>query len=170
MRFLKYILVTAVFSLSFQSCGVYSLSGVSITTEETFQVRFFQNEAPIVEPNIDRLFTEELRDRIQNQSPLTLTNGNADVVFEGEIVEYYIAPQSSTSDNTAAQNRLTITVNCRFYNNTRADGEYDFERRFSFFSDVSGTTLLTGGALETALDEIFERITQDIFNDSLARW
>ncbi len=170
MRKIKYILVIALLTLGFQSCGIYSLSGVSITTEETFQVRFFQNEAAIVEPNIDRLFTEELRDRIQNQSPLTLTNSNADVIFEGEIVEYYIAPQASTSDNTAAQNRLTITVNCRFYNNTRKDGEYDFERRFSFFSDVPGSTILTGSTLETALDEIYERITQDIFNAALARW
>ncbi len=157
-------------ALTLLSCGVYSLSGVSITNEETFNVRFFQNEAAIVEPGIDREFTEQLRDIIQNQSPLVLTNGNADVVYEGEIVEYYIAPQASTSENTAAQNRLTVTVNVRFFNNTREDGEFDFERRFSFFSDVPGTTQLVGSTLDTALDEIFERITQDIFNASLARW
>ncbi len=153
-----------------QSCGVYSLSGVSITNEETFEVRFFQNEAAIVEPGIDLRLTNELRDLIASQSPLSITNANADVIYEGEIVEYYIAPQASTSENTAAQNRLTVTVNCRFYNNTRKDGEYDFERRFSFFSDVPGSNLLTGSQLQTALDEIFERITQDIFNASLARW
>lgn len=170
MKIVRNLLIILFLTLGFQSCGVYSLSGVSITTEETFEVRFFQNEAAIVEPGIDRTFTLGLQDLIQNQSPLTLTNSNADVVFEGEIVEYYIAPQASTSDNTAAQNRLTISINCRFYNNTRKDGEYDFERRFSFFSDIGGSTLVTGSVLNTALDEIYERITQDIFNASLARW
>ncbi|TVZ52153.1 LptE family protein [Dokdonia sp. Hel_I_53] len=170
MKTIRNIALLVCFVLSLQSCGVYSLSGVSITTEETFEVRFFQNEAAIVEPGIDLRLTNELRDLIANQSPLSITNTNADVIYEGEIVEYYIAPQASTSENTAAQNRLTVTVNCRFYNNTRKDGTYDFERRFSFFSDVPGSNLLTGSQLDTALDEIFERITQDIFNASLARW
>lgn len=170
MRAIKNSILLIIAALTFQSCGVYSLSGVSITNEETFEVRFFQNEAAIVEPGIDLRLTNELRDRIANQSPLSITNSNADVVYEGEIVEYYIAPQASTSENTAAQNRLTVTVNCRFYNNTQKDGTFDFERRFSFFSDVPGTNLLTGSQLDSALDEIFERITQDIFNASLARW
>lgn len=170
MKKVKNLFIILILALGSQSCGIYSLSGVSITTEETFEVRFFQNEAAIVEPGIDRTFTLELQDLIQNQSPLTLTNSNADVVFEGEIVEYYIAPQASTSENTAAQNRLTVTINCRFFNNTREDGDYDFERRFSFFSDVDGSTILTGSTLDAALDEIYERITQDIFNEALARW
>ena len=58
----------------------------------------------------------------------------------------------------------------RYYNNNRQDGEDDFERRFSFFSDVGAATQLTGSALDTALEEIFERITQDIVNASLAQW
>lgn len=170
MKSIKSILLIIIFAFSFQSCGVYSLSGVSITNEETFEVRFFQNEAAIVEPGIDREFTEQLRDIIQNQSPLVLTNNNADVIYEGEIVEYYVAPQASTSENTAAQNRLTVTINVRFFNNTQEDGEYDFERRFSFFSDIPGTAQPVGSVLDTALDEIYERITQDVFNASLARW
>ncbi|WP_298347593.1 LptE family protein [uncultured Dokdonia sp.] len=170
MNSIKSTLLIILFALGFQSCGVYSLSGVSIVNEETFEVRFFQNEAAIVEPGIDREFTEQLRDIIQNQSPLVLTNSNADVIYEGEIVEYYIAPQASTSENTAAQNRLTITINVRFYNNTQTDGEYDFERRFSFFSDFTGTAQPVGSVLDTAIDEIYERITQDVFNASLARW
>jgi len=170
MKTLHHSLFLIITALCIQSCGIYSLSGVSIDKEETFEVRFFQNEAAIVEPGIDREFTEQLRDIIQNQSPLVLTNANADVIYEGEIVEYYIAPQASTSENLAAQNRLTITINVRFFNNTREDGEYDFERRFTFFSDVPGETQLVGSALDTALDEIYERITQDVFNASLARW
>jgi hypothetical protein len=46
----------------------------------------------------------------------------------------------------------------------------DFEKTFSFYSDFAANAQLTGGVLETALDEIIERITQDIFNASVAKW
>jgi hypothetical protein len=46
----------------------------------------------------------------------------------------------------------------------------NFEQTFSFFSDFDANTQLTGSVLETAYDEIFERITQDIYNASVAKW
>ena len=46
----------------------------------------------------------------------------------------------------------------------------DFEKQFSFYSDFDANAQLTGGVLEAALDEIIERITQDIFNASVAKW
>jgi len=59
-------------------------------------------------------------------------------------------------------------VRVRFYN--RLKEEDNFEKTFSFFSDFDANQQLTGTALEDALDEIFERITQDIFNASVAKW
>ncbi len=171
MNRLKTIVLIAILATITQSCGIYSFSGVSIGSDvETYQVNFFQNEAAIVEPGIDRTFTLQLQDLIQDQTSLSLTNSNGHLVYEGEIVEYYIAPQSSTSDNTAAQNRLTIAINVRFYNNKVPDGSEDFEKRFSFFSDVPASSQFIGSTLDTALEEIYERITQDIFNASLAKW
>jgi hypothetical protein len=75
---------------------------------------------------------------------------------------------SSTADQTAAQNRLTITINVRFVN--KLIEKDDFEKQFSFYSDYGASEQLTGSVLETALDEIIERITQDIFNASVAKW
>ena len=165
------ILFALLCCLTFQGCGFYSFNGISISEDiKTFQVNFFQNQAPIVEPGIDRTFTFALQDLIQNQTNLSLVPNNGELLFEGEIVQFYIAPQASTSDNTAAQNRLTIAVNVRYYNNTETDGKDDFEKRFSFFSDVPATTQLIGSTLDVALEEIFERITQDIVNESLAKW
>jgi len=88
--------------------------------------------------------------------------------FEGEITGYRINPMSATSQQTAAQNRLTITVNVRFYN--RLKEEDDFEKQFSFYSDFDANAQLTGGVLDGALDEILERVIQDIFNASLGNW
>ena len=151
-----------------QSCGIYSFTGADTGEAETFQVNFFQNNADLVEPGIDRAFTISLQDLIQNQTSLSLVNNNGDLIFEGEITEYYISPMSATAQNTAAQNRLTISVNVRYYNTL--EPEKDLERRFSFYYDYPAQTQLVGANLETALDEIYTRLTQDIFNAALTDW
>ncbi|MFZ0488671.1 MAG: LptE family protein [Salegentibacter sp.] len=162
------IIFCSILLLSLQSCGIYSFTGADTGDAQTFQVNFFQNNADLVEPGIDRTFTLSLQDLIQNQTNLSLTNNNGDLIFEGEITEYYIAPMTATAENTAAQNRLTISVNVRFFNTL--DPEKDFERRFSFYYDYPATQQLVGGALETAVDEIYTRITQDVFNAALTDW
>jgi len=152
------------------SCSVkYSLTGASIGPEtKTFQVNYFQNNAPLIEPGIERNFTNKLIDLLINQTSLELVKSNGDLTYEGEIVEYRISPTTATANNTAAQNRLTVGVNIRFYD--KNDSEADFEKRFSFYYDYPGNVQLIGGQRDTALDEIFERITQDVFNASLAKW
>tara|TARA_R110000787_G_scaffold96415_6_gene199829 strand:+ start:22175 stop:22687 length:513 start_codon:yes stop_codon:yes gene_type:complete len=157
-------------STTFNSCGTYSFTGADIdyTTTKTFQVNYFKNNAPIVEPGIDRDFTLKLQDILLNQTNLDLVNSSGDLIFEGEIVEYYIAPITATSESNAAQNRLTISVNVRFYN-TKEELK-DFDQRFSFYYDYSGSSQLVGSQKDEAIDVIFERITQDIFNASLANW
>ena len=119
------------------------------------------------------LLNLELRETLQinlliNQTSLELVKSNGDLTYEGEIVEYRISPTTATANNTAAQNRLTVGVNIRFYD--KNDSEADFEKRFSFYYDYPGNVQLIGGQRDTALDEIFERITQDVFNASLAKW
>lgn len=151
-------------------CKFYSFTGADIdySQTKTFQVSNFQNNAPIVEPGIARNFTQELQNLLLNQTSLDLVNTGGDLIYEGEITEYYIAPITATSQSTAAQNRLTLTVNVRFYNTHNE--EKDFEQRFSFYFDYPGGTQLTGSKLDDAVNVIFERITQDIFNKSLANW
>ena len=154
------------------SCGFYSFTGADIGSAQTFAVPFFQNTAAVVEPGIDRRFTFALQDLIQNQTSLNLTSNinEADLIYTGEIIDYYFAPQTATSDNVAAQTRLTIVVLCSFTNKTIVDGSADFEKRFSFFVDIPGNAQPVGSVLSGAIEEIFERITQDIFQASLANW
>ncbi len=154
--------------LSFQSCGIYSFTGADTGAAKTFQVNYFQNNADIVEPGIDRAFTLQLQDLIQNQTNLSLTNEGGDLIYEGEIIDYYIAPITATAQNTAAQNRLTIAVNLRYYNTLQP--EKDMERQFSFYYDYDANAQLAGATLDTALEEIYSRITQDIFNATLTNW
>ena len=98
---------------------------------------------------------------------VNLVKNNGDLVYEGEITKYSITPTTSTANNTAAQNRLNMEVNVR-YTDTKND-EDSFESRFSFFYDFDANKQLFDIKNE-ANKEIFERITQDIFNASLAKW
>ena len=62
----------------------------------------------------------------------------------------------------------TFQRSSAFSNKNKEDD--DFERRFSFYHDYPANEQMTGSRLTTALDEIFTRITQDVFNESLAKW
>ena len=167
MRYLILVLSITI-SLLLNSCGVYNFTGAKPVDAKTFQVNYFQNNAPLVEPGIERTFTIELQEIIQNQTNLNLVSQGGELLYEGEIVDYRITPMTATADQRAAQNRLTISVNVRFSNRNKEDD--NFEKRFSFFYDFDANQQLVGSQLTTALDVIFERITQDIFNESLAKW
>lgn len=156
------------FCLILSSCGIYNFTGTGQIDAETFQVNYFLNNAELVEPGIERTFTTQLQDLIQGQTSLNLTNTNADLVYEGEITQYRISPMTATAEQTAAQNRLYIAINVRFTNRKKPDD--DFEKTFSHFYDYPANDQLIGPRLTSALEEIYERITQDVFNASLAKW
>ncbi len=150
-------------------CGVYNFTGTTGKIDaKTFQVNFFQNNADLIEPGIDRTFTLTLQDLIMNQTNLNLVSNGGDLVYEGEITDYRITPMTATADQQAAQNRLSIRVNVRFMNKKKETD--DFEKSFEFYYDFPGRDLPTGSTLNAAITTIFERITQDIFNESLAKW
>ena len=162
------ITLTLTFSLILNGCGVYNFTGAKPVDAKTFQVNYFQNNAPLVEPGIERTFTLELQDIIQSQTNLNLVSQGGELLYEGEITDYRITPMTATADQRAAQNRLTISVNVRFTNKNKEDD--NFEKSFSFFYDFDANQQLVGSQLSSALDVIFERITQDVFNESLAKW
>ncbi|MDA9887267.1 LPS assembly lipoprotein LptE [Flavobacteriaceae bacterium] len=173
MKKIYNVILLVVLSGSLNNCGIYSFTGASIPAgTDTFQVNYFNNEAgnkpgSTVEPGLDQEFTIALQDLIQNQTNLNLVSTNGHLVYEGEITEYRISPTTSTANNTAAQNRLTMTVNLR-YTNTKKTAD-NFEQRFSFFYDFDANQQLFD-VKDAANREIFERITQDIFNETLAKW
>ena len=168
MKILKHIIALFVI-ISLVACGAYSFTGASISDKtKTFQVNHFENNSILIEPGLNVEFRNSLLELLENQTNLSNVNSNGDIVYEGEISEYRISPTTSTSENTAAQNRLTIGVKIRFFDKNDEEGE--FEKTFSFFYDYPGSEQLLGSTKTTAHEEIFERITQDIFNASLAKW
>ena len=167
-----YILAGLFFS-AVTSCGIYSFSGVSIGPDvKTFQVDYFMNNAPLVNPTLSNTFTIALQDILQNRTRCNLVNEGGDLVFEGEITRYdqtSIAPTIGTDGTvTASKVRLTIAVKVRFYNNK--DETQNFDKTFSQFDDMEGTETLNGTQEQELVDRIIERLVTDIFNQSVAQW
>ena len=163
---LKKIFVITCIIATTVSCKYYSFTGIT-TDAKSFQVNFFPNNAPIVDPGLDQTFRNALQDFIVNSTSLELLPKNAELIYEGEITQYNISPMSATADQRAAQNSLTIGVKVRF-TDTR-DSENDFERTFSFYYDYPANQQINS-VKDAAYEEIFERITQDIVNASLSNW
>ncbi len=165
---LKYKIVTILTLFFLVSCNVkYNFTGTGKINAKTFQVNYFQNNAEIVEVGIERTFTQKLQNTIQNQTNLDLVSSGGDLLYEGEIVEYRITPMAANANQQSSQNRMTITINVRY--SSKNSEEDNFEKRFSFFHDYDAN-LLPSAVLNEALEIIYERITLDIFNESLAKW
>lgn len=149
-------------------CGIYSFSGASIPPEaKTVSVLYFPNQAPLINPLLSDQFTSALRDAMMNQTSLDMVESEGDLAFEGEIVDYRTTPVAITSDQTAALNRLTITVNVRFVNTF--DETKSFETKFSHYEDYPSEQELTS-VQESLTSVIVEALVEDIFNKALVNW
>lgn len=165
---LKFFLAGTMILIS-QSCGVYSLSGASIPPEmKTLSVQFFENNAALVVPYLSQQFTEGLKDRIRNQSRLSIIRTEADANFEGRITDYSIRPVAIQGNDRAGLNRVTVTVNVKYTNTMNP--ELNFEQSFQAFQEFS----LNQGPIQSQeqklLALIIRQLTEDIFNKAFANW
>lgn len=150
-----------------QGCGIYSFSGASIPAEaKTVSVDYFPNHAQLVNPLLSDNLTTALRDAMNSQTTLDLVETGGDLAFEGEIIDYRTTPVAITGQ-TAAMNRLTITVKVRFSN--RLDDTKDFEQSFSRYEDYPSNQDLIS-VQEALTTTIVEQLVEDIFNKALVNW
>jgi len=151
-----------------QGCGIYSFSGASIPAEaKTVSVAYFPNHAQLVNPMLSNNFTNALRDAMTNQTTLDMVESGGDLSFEGEITDYKTTPVAITSGQTAAMNRLTVTVQVRFSN--RIDDTKDFESSFSRYEDYPSDQDLNS-VQESLTSTIVDQLVEDIFNKALVNW
>ncbi|MFC2104233.1 LptE family protein [Bacteroidota bacterium] len=152
-----------------QACTIkYSLTGASIAPDvKTISVQHFVSRAPKAIANLEQYFTDELKDKFKSQTPLTVVNDEGHLNFEGEITKYFTRPMAITGDETASQNRLTITVHVKFTN--EIEPEYNFDSDFTQFADYDSEQDLP--TVEQGLmEEIVEKLIEDIFNKSVVNW
>ena len=162
------LLVTAVFT----ACKVsYSFTGASIAPNvKTFTVGFFPNRARLVNPNLSQEFTQGnkgLENKVIKQTSLSQVSENGDLEFSGQITDYDVKPMNIQAGDLASQNRLTITVKVKFTNNK--DHEKDWEKSFSQYEDFDSTSSLSS-VEDQLVPQIVDKLTDDIFNASVANW
>ncbi|MCX3264276.1 LptE family protein [Pedobacter agri] len=166
IKILAFILIAALTSCS------YKFSGASTEGLKTVIVRTFENNAPLVVPNLNNQLTEALKTRIRNQTNLSVSTTEADAVFEGRITGYDIKPVAlqSSATPTAGANRLTITVSIKYTNNVAGKEKESFDESFTKFFDFPLNGASIQAALPNALDQINKQLTEDIFNRAFAQW
>ena len=158
--------VILLFALS--GCGIYSFTGMNLSPDiKTFSVKYFSNNAPMVQPTLSRKFTDALRDIFNSKTNLSLVASNADLELEGEITGYSTEPVAITSDQKASMQRLKITVNVRC--NNKKDPNKSFEQSFTHYADYDATKQLS--EVESALiEEINEYLVDQIFTKVAVDW
>jgi len=161
--FIFLIIITAL-----SSCGVYSFTGASISPEiKTISIQRFPNNAALVEPTLSEKITDALKDKFASQTNLTLVQSGGDLQIEGSITGYATTPVAIQANQTAAQNRLTITLKVKFTNTF--DESKDFNTTFSRHEDYPSTQNLAD-VQETLIDQINEMLVEDIFNKAVVNW
>jgi len=168
-RHTRLLLLIAVLSQGLSACKVsYSFSGVNIAPEvQTYTVQYFPNRAPIVQAQLSQVFTDALLDKIQNNTNLNLSTEGGDVQFSGEISRYETRPTAITGAETAARNRLTITVRVKYTNVIQP--ELDYDASFSKYEDYDASQSITD-VEDQLIELIVEDLIEDIFNRAFVSW
>ncbi len=156
-------------SIALSSCHVhYGTSGGEVPAgAETISVQLFDARAPLCTPQSAQTFTETLRDLLQAQTPLNLTRTDGDLQYEGAIIAYDVQPVAIQANESAALNRLTISVVVHFTNTLEPKKSGDINA--SRFADYNSSQDLS--AVETQLvQDISKQLAQDIFDKTLGNW
>jgi hypothetical protein len=165
----RIIFFIIIFTLISNSCTVnYSMTGASIAPDvKSVSVQYFVNRAPLGIANLEQYFTDELKDKFKSQTTLTVVTDGGHLDFSGEITKYLMRPMAITGDEIAAQNRLTITVHVKFTN--EIEPQYNFDQDFTQFTDYNSDLDLSS-VEQGLMEDIVEKLIEDIFNQSVVNW
>jgi hypothetical protein len=164
------ILVLAVgFAMALPAC--YKFTGISVDPRvTTFSVITFENQATNAPPTLAVDFTEKLKDKVRTETRLKLKNGEPDVAFSGDIMDFRVVPVAPKPGEFVALNRLEIRIKVKYINNIDPKkGWPDAGKDFSFFQEFSSDKdLLT--IQNTLIEDITKQLLEDIFNAAFNDW
>jgi len=163
-----YKIISIFFLIIYSGCGIYSFSGVNLEGAETVSFKYFDNSAPVVNPDLSILMYDEMQTKFVSQTTLDYVQRDADIFFDGVITNYDIKPIDIKAGETASYNRLTITVKVTFKN--FKNPKYNFENKtFTWYADYESSKNLADVEADL-IETITEKIIDDIFNASVVNW
>ena len=149
-------------------CGIYSFTGASISPDvKSVSVQYFKNNATLVQPKLSQTLTDALKDKFSTQTNLNLINKGGDLSFEGSITNYSTQPVAIQGNETAALNRLTITISVKFTN--IKNDKQNFESTFSRYEDYPSSKNLVS-VEDGLIKQITDVLVEDIFNKAVVNW
>ena len=166
----KYLLFFFFLYVMGVSCTVsYKFNGASIDYSKikSISISDFPNMAELVYPPLSQEFSEALRDIYTHHTQLKVLQQGGDLHLEGEIVDYQLTPMSISADTYAAETKLTISIKVRYTNSKNPSD--DFEKTYSAYQTFDSSKMLTD-VEEELVKEIITEITENIYNDTVAKW
>lgn len=166
-------IVFGLYSLFFilcSSCSIsYKFNGANINYQTTHSISIadFPNNAPMVNPTLSNLLSESIRDIYQRQTRLTVLSKGGDLELEGEIVGYDITQGAISTNSYASESKLTIRVQVHFINNIYP--EESFDKTYTAYQTFDASRLLTD-VQDELCNIIVTEITENIYNDTVAKW
>jgi len=159
---------TFYFLLFAPSCGVYTFRDVSIDYNKvkTVKVGFLENKARYVNPQLSPRLTDNLKQKINNYTKLTIVNSDdANYIITGYISRYDVS-LAAISNNQSAANRLTVAATITFVN--MVDNKTD---NFTVSKDFDFSAQLSLQQAEGQLaSDIITQMTDLIFSHIFSNW
>ncbi len=158
-------------SISFKDTG-----GQGDPRLKLFTLKTLENNAPNAPLSYPALLSESIKDGVQNNTKLKLSNDpdTAQVNIEGSITNFTISPIAMQPGDVAARNRLTVSTNYTIYINVPPkENEPLTENKMTLTStrfadyDSSQDFAVVEAQL---LEEINKQIVQDVINKLLSNW
>ena len=157
--------------ISFTSCN-YKFKDVVIGKEiKTAKITTIENVAQYVNPQLTPNLTDRIRQKINNQTKLSLTNSEtANIIISGQITDYTVTTSGVTSADGKSQasiNRLSVSVRINLNNQIEESQSKEFTvtRQFDFPANRS-----LQQAEAALLDEMVRNLTDEIFNQLFSNW
>lgn len=153
--------------MSVLSC-TFRFNAYDISTEvKTFSVAQFETTAGNAPPTIGQQFSEQLKQRILNDTRLQYRDTKGDIEFSGAVTSYQISPIAPQPGQTVALQRLTLRmdIECKSEKQEIKSWSPSFTRFADFAADADLSEVEN-----RLVKEIYDQIIEDVFNRAFSNW
>jgi|LakMenE18May11ns_1017448.scaffolds.fasta_scaffold9867145_2 hypothetical protein len=155
-----------IFSLNI-SCGVYSFSGASVPLDvKSMSIEYITNKAPNSWSSLDRIFNNELKQKMISDAGLKILDKEGDYQIKGYISSYTITPQAATNGEFANTYKLSISVQIEF-TDIKTEKKLAWNENFTNFEVYSNDITNEEDRLITSISK---NISNQIFNKIFSTW